>query len=280
MKLKKRSVLKLAVLGLVVLAVILPVAASATEMLQFGSGNPQWPTNWVALPELNDPVDTSGPALRMKEDFKGYYVNPDNDFVGDAADPAAYYAVTNDYVYFRMRVKVGAVDASALPSPTFSGDSFWIFVNPYNNYNPRYAFAWDNKGRPYYNHAMEMNVMGKDESVTKWTQMEMDDRDGNEEVKIAPPDFRWDGGDGFIRTVDHVATANFGETTFIDWAISKQYLATYVPKLIENHNWKFNYVSRTNGIDHDKPNADAAAGQTVTDPFKYSRVIDINVPTQ
>ena len=57
----------------------------------------------------------------------------------------------------------------------------------------------------------------------------MDDVDGSSGQKLAP-DFDnsarggMNGTDGYVRTVDSQSTTNFGSTTFVDFAISCDYL--------------------------------------------------------
>lgn len=224
-------------------AVLVCRPAAATEVAQFGGTHADWPAAWTLL-DLNDP-----------EDGMNDYV----DIVGDTLDPAAYWAQGNGYFYFRIRVDAGTFDASA----NDARNSWFLMVNAvdYTHPNggtdqPDFAFVWDLKAA----HGLEMLEI--DTAGSRWSDLTFDDIDGNSGQKISPPDFSESGGDGYIRTIDGVATENFGTSTFIDFAISSLYLAAQVPALLDNPEWALQIGTIENANDHNFITSDISASQT------------------
>jgi hypothetical protein len=65
--------------------------------------------------------------------------------------------------------------------------------------------------------------------------------------------------DGYLRTIDRVATTNFGETTFVDFAVSWSYLYQYTG-LRSNQLWKVAFASIANATDHNFITGDVSGG--------------------
>ena len=83
-----------------------------------------------------------------------------------------------------------------------------------------------------------------------------------------PEDFNGDGrtGDGYLRTIDNVVPEDsentvFGKTTFIDFAISWEYLTTYsTTGLGPGQTWQVALGSIANANDHNLIKTDVAGG--------------------
>jgi len=104
------------------------------------------------------------------------------------------------------------------------------------------------------------------------------------------------GADGYIRTVDGQSTTNFGTTTYIDFAVSWNYLAsqytaypggatTDTSALGLNQQWYFALGTRHNSTDHNPPTSDIAGGANPGTAFPgqggsgWSSVVGIPEPT-
>ncbi len=107
---------------------------------------------------------------------------------------------------------------------------------------------------------------------TSWGATKLHDLDGVIATKIAPPDFLYTGGDGYVRTVDSQMTTNFGNTTFIDFALSWDYLDTATSgAIVPGTSWNIQFGSISNNTDHAFIAADVAGGLTPsTTPLTYS----------
>lgn len=105
------------------LSYAMPAAATKD---QFGT-KATWPadSSWRPIASVNDPVDAGVPS--------------EIDFVGDAADPVAYYFSDGNYWYIRALVHVGSVDSS-----TFH-DSIFVLIDRNDDNSPEYSFSWDSK---------------------------------------------------------------------------------------------------------------------------------------
>lgn len=205
-----------------------------------------WPTNWVAISSLNDPKELSVANARL-------------DFVGDDQNPGAYWSSRGEYFFIRMRVAV-----SNVTSTTFR-DSHWIYIDRVGFTNgaaaanmPDYAIAWDSKSNDPTKHGLELMTGTNLSATTYWSQMSLNDIDGNANTKTAPPDFNTTG-DGYIRTIDMRATTNFGYTTFIDFAIKWSFLSANTA-LTSNQTWRLQFGSRNDATDHNFPQDDIAGG--------------------
>jgi hypothetical protein len=100
----------------------------------------------------------------------------------------------------------------------------------------------------------------------------MNDIDGNNATKVAPPDFGLTNGNGYIRILNNQSTTNFGNTTFVDFAISWNYLTTNTT-LAKNQNWNIQLGSITNANDHNFIDYDVAGNLSPTDPRSFPGAI-------
>ena len=180
-----------------------------------GSYNGWDSVTWNPIVALNDPDDGAATEL---------------DFVGDSSNPGAYWADNGTYVFFRVRLNTPTGAAG-----TFSGAH--LILLDVDNYlygtgfgtdiagSPDYAFAWDSKSNDPTAHGLEMSVLS-DRGAT-WKTTRMDDIDGDAGKKLVN-DINGLGRttDGYLRTVDGQSTINFGDTTFLDIAVSWDYLDT------------------------------------------------------
>ncbi len=226
--------------------------SSGTEVAQYGGTYTGWPAEdqWVMLRQSNgpfsDPMDKRGtnPPSRI-------------DFVGDATDPCGYRAVDSAYLYFRIRV-----DES--PAATYS-DTIYVMIDINGDSLPDFAFAWDSYTASGTDRGLEMQVFDKGQGV--WNTVAFKDVDGSTSSKLSS-DINGGGrtGEGYVRTVDGVNTANFGTTTFVDFAISRAYLQTYVPTLWAASPWRLAFAAVPNKDDHSTLDAsgDIAGGGTPT----------------
>ena len=243
----------------------LPHASAATNNVVGTYTN--WPTNWIALPTLNDPNDGK---------------DTQNDFVGDVTNPTAYYGINTEYIFFRMRVQVPTVVAGT----TFH-DAHTVLIDltgrDYNTTTkalqsgtdgrPDYGFCWDSKSNDNTKHGFEMQV--RSTVGTVWSAVAMDDID-YDAGKKGTNDINGNSrtADGYVRTIDQQTTANFGMTTYVDLAVKWSYLQTYTG-LNTNQVWRITLGSIANATDHNNINADIAGGanptSVITDGWKVFR---------
>ncbi len=204
--------------------------------------------SWNAINGLNDADDG---------------VSEELDFVGDSSDAGTYWADNGTYVFFRVRVDVGTVDTG-----TFS-DSHLLLIDV-DDYSyagnaagtPDYGFAWDSKSNDVETHGLEMQVLGDIKST--WNKTSMDDIDGAPAEKTYEDINGFVDGtqrttDGYLRTVDGQSTENFGDTTFIDYAVSWAYLEAYTD-LEKGQSWNIALGSIANATDHNSIAADVGGG--------------------
>jgi len=78
--------------------------------------------------------------------------------------------------------------------------------------------------------------------------------------------------DGYVRSIDGQSTTNFGNTTFIDFAVSWDYLTTRTADpiagrigLAKDQQWKIAVASINNATDQSTFNADIGGGASTTD---------------
>jgi hypothetical protein len=226
---------------------------------QVGSYN-NWPEIWTALPGLNDGKDeTNFSAI---------------DFVGNEANPGAYWADNGTYVFFRVRVDVNSIGIDPFD------DAHHILINVDNaKYNtetgqldfdvdddaPDYSFAWDSKAVQEDGHGLEMTHIST--RGPNWKDISMDDIDGlvgqkgtndiNGETSENSGVYRTD--DGYIRTVGGEANLFGTDTTFIDFAVSWNYLETYTD-LERDQDWRVAIAAVNNATDHNKLTGDIGGG--------------------
>ena len=223
----------------------LAMLAQADIVEHIGSYSGWDSVEWVALNSLNDARDSSA--------------EPQLDFVGDSSDSGAFWAKDDSYVYFRMRLDVETVD-----SKTFS-DSHFVLIDVdghgADNGAPDFGFAWDSKSNDPTAHGLEMTVLST--FGTYWSDVTMDDIDGSAGQKLEI-DINGAGRstDGYVRSIDSQGTANFGATTFLDFAVSLNYMNTYTPALLTNGTWKIQFASLADATDHNSLDEDIAGGQS------------------
>ncbi len=212
-----------------------------------------WPTNWVPVNALNDPDDG--------------LANVQLDFVGDAANPGAYYASNTEYVFFRQRVDLDTASAMSV-----FHDAHLVLIDlagqDYNTTTkalqsgsdgyPDYGFAWDSKSNDNTKHGLEMVV--RSTAATYWNGINMDDIDYSVGQKLAN-DINGGGRttDGYLRVIDQQSTTVFGGTTYIDYAVKWSYLQAYTG-LTSNQVWRVAFGSISDATDHNNLNADISGG--------------------
>jgi hypothetical protein len=247
---------RIAVIGVLLSLASTHAGAVTNEWFPGGSGFTGWPTNWIAISNLNDPVDLSAANKRL-------------DFVGDAANPGAYWSANSNYFFIRMRVAVSNVTSS-----TFR-DVHWIYIDRVDFTNgtagasmPDYAITWDSLNNNVTKHGLELQTGTNLSSKTSWNEVQLNDIDGTSSSKVAPPDFNRTG-DGYIRTIDMRATTNFGNTTYIDFAVKWSFVRANTA-LNTNQEWRIQFGSSNNSDDHSAPTDDIAGGYALSSPEKSS----------
>jgi len=213
---------------------------------QIGSYN-NWTTTWTALGgyDTNNAVDQT------------------LDFVGNEANLGLYYANNGSYVFFRMRVNADTFTTAS------GAHCLLIDVANYGVTGIDYAFAWDSKSNQKLSHGLEMSVAAKNGPT--WGVSQLDDIDGSDGQKLYN-DINGLGRttDGYVRTMDGQITDIFGNTTFIDFAVSWSYLETYT-NLRSNQTWTVGAASIANATDHNAFNADIM-GANLTDSISIGWV--------
>jgi len=190
-------------------------------------GNPGtnfWPGEgsnppWVATHTLDDAKNDVG--------TNGEFLN----FVGDSSDAGFYTAQYGGYLYFRMRTAIGVTTQLVPPyAPYTSLNTIFLFVQNAtttgSNQSPQYTIAWDMQDTGG-NHGMEFLKLNEGGNGGYWWNTNFQDIDGTDSSGVKkPPDINSCGRitDGYIRTVDQQNTTNFGNTTFVDFAVSCAYL--------------------------------------------------------
>ncbi len=219
----------------------LATASSAAVIDQIGAFA-NWTTEWTAIPGGNDADNGVAETL---------------DFVGDSSSPGLYFASDASHLSFRMRV-----DADTFTTAN-GAHAVLIDIDGIGIAGIDYAFAWDSKSNDNSKHGLEMCVAGQNGPT--WGVSQLSDIDGNPSLK-AINDINGSGRvtDGYVRTSDGQATANFGDTTFIDFAISWSYLETYTA-LRNDQIWNVSLASIANATDHNAFNADVSGGASLSD---------------
>lgn len=189
-------------------------------------------------------------------------VSAEFDFVGDLTNPGLYWANSNDYIFFRMRV-----DADIF---TTAGGAHLLLIDIVGagNTGIDYGFAWDSKSADPTKHGLEMQIPDSKNGTT-WGTSKMDDMDGNASIKAVNDINGFENSvqrstDGYVRSIDGQNTTNFGATTFIDFAVKWSYLSTYT-NLNQNQQWKIAVASIDGVTDHAAFNADMGNGAELTD---------------
>lgn len=235
-----------------------------------------WATSWTAINGLNDIAD-QGP-------------NYSYDLVADASNPVAQYATNADYYMFRMQLAISDITSATAPLNA-PNNSYFIIINltddGTNNSNPDYAITWDaasssNSGA-IANHGLEMQTA---QTGATWGSTQFNDIDNNANIK-GVTDFNYGTRttDGYVRTVGNVVTGgSLGTVSYVDIAISKSYLNTYVSALYDGNtkdinDWNIQFATRAGGTDHLDLNGDIAGGESLSDPpDAFANVADAPVP--
>lgn len=221
----------------------LGAATISTTNILYGGKYTMWPNNWMVIRGLNDPVDTG--------------VIPRLDFVGDTNSPCGFWATNSAYLFFRMQVHTPTVT-----NTTYS-DNLWIYIDR-TGYNyggnqtgqPDYAITWDTQ----QGHGMEFQVWSI--NGTTWSQVRTDDIDGNPGQKVTPPDLNTNGN-AYLRSIDGLVTTQLGTNSYLDWAISWDYLTNH-STLAQGQDWRIQFAGRANANDHGTPDADIAGGFSIS----------------
>ncbi|WP_372794055.1 hypothetical protein [Pontiella sp.] len=230
-------------------------AASADTIQQIGSYSGWDSVEWNAIGGLNDAADTS--------------LDGRLDFIGDSADAGGYWGIHDDYVFFRMRLNFASVTADPFH------DSHFVLIDAVGYGDdgglPDYGFVWDSQSNSSDNHGLEMSILDSKNSGTTWDSIKMDDIDGLSGQK-GTVDINGDGRDtdGYVQSVDGVATENLGTTTFLDFAVSLSYLTNQVSALTENSSWRVQFGSIDNSNDHNAIDADWAGDIDLTSSVSES----------
>jgi hypothetical protein len=205
-------------------------AYPAATVDQYGT-YANWPSDasWRPVNSLNDPNDGLTKTCI--------------DFVGDTTNPGAYTYSDGTYLYFRVRVRC---------STAAFADTIMVLIDRIGwgsaDGSPDYAITWDSQSMDNTKHGLEMSISNT--VGTSWGAVRMEDVDGTSASKVAPPDFAAPGGtDGYIRTVDNQSTTNFGNTTFVDFAVKWSYLSANTG-LAKGQTWKIQLGSIDNANDH------------------------------
>ncbi|MBT3278028.1 MAG: PEP-CTERM sorting domain-containing protein [Phycisphaerales bacterium] len=258
----------------VCLGLILCVAgvstAATTNVLENGDPTGGWTTDWKPIMGINDGDDGQTANL---------------DFVGDSDDWGGYWDSTETHVFFRMRV-----DADDVATNEPSGAHI-VAINVLDqDMDPAtkhlvdgtdgkadYGFAWDSKSNSISSHGLEMMVRTADNGPA-WSQYKFDDIDGNAGKKLTN-DINGDGRsrDGYLRTIDGtdngstdsdtidaLATTNFGDTSFIDIAVTWDYLEANTD-LERGQGWEVTFASIAGATDHNAISEDVAGGVNPSD---------------
>ena len=245
-----------------VLMCLVAATGFGTMVNQVGTYN-NWATSWTAINSANDPVDAG---------VAGYL-----DFVGDTANSGLYTARDASYLYFRMRV-----NTATFTSSTASGAHLLLIdVVGYGTNGIDYALAWDSKSNDNTKHGLEMCVTSKNGPT--WGVSQVDDIDGNQGSKgtndinglINGSTYRTT--DGYVQTIDGQTTTDLGVTSFIDFAVSWNYLTTYT-NLRSNQTWKIALASIAGATDANAFNADIGGGVSKTDLISTGWSAPVAIP--
>lgn len=221
------------------LTALIATTGFSTIIEQIGSYN-NWATDWTSLGGYD------------ADDGETDYL----DFVGNASNPGLYYANNGDYISFRMRVDADTFTTAA------GAHLLLIDVDNYGVTGIDYGFSWDSKSNQEHSHGLEMSITAKNGPT--WGVSQLDDMDGADGSK-GTIDINGEIGetgeyrstDGYVRSTDEQAGGIFGDTTFIDFAVSWAYLETYT-NLRQDQTWSIGLASIANATDHNAFNADVS----------------------
>lgn len=227
--------------------------ATATEAFWTNSG-----VSWQVL-DSSDEADNG--------------VAEEADFVGDINDPGLYWDERNGYIFFRFRVDI---DSVTLAQANGFNEAHHVLIDVVDyeygtgfgsdNVNvPDYSFAWDSGSQPT-NHGLEMlHIGGTFTNADIWKDISMDDVDGTNGSKLED-DINGNGRttDGYLEVTSGVSTTAFVDTTFVDFAVSWNYLKTHTD-LAPGQTWKIALASNSGGTDHSVLSTDIGLGASPTD---------------
>lgn len=248
----KKLIISMLLFGLAFIFTAQPVTAAVVE--HYGGSYGSWPADgvWVAIPTLND-IDDG-------------LADPQYEIVGNNTYPAVYHYSNGTYKFFRVRVQwPNAVVAGTTFKGTIGIYFDWDRDNTLEN-----AVIWDTAGSPATAHGMELQVTGTEGAT--WATTKCEDADGVGNDKTAPPDFSLAGGDGYLRTVDGVATTDFGTTTFVDFAINCTYLAAQTDMECTGQTWNIMAGVIDKANDHNFISGDVAGGTLIQARFWSSSI--------
>jgi len=233
--------------GAIVIFAAGPAPAAVVE--HYGGSYGSWPGegDWIAIPTLNDIDDGLTDAQY--------------EIVGDNVDPAVYHYSNGTYKFFRIRVQW---PDAVVAGTTFKG-TIGIYFDWDRDNGLENGVIWDTAGSPANKHGMELQVTGTEGAT--WGETKCDDADGVGNDKTAPPDFSLAGGDGYLRTVDGVATTNFGTTTYVDFAINCTYLAAQTDLECTGQTWNIMAGTIRGVNDHNFISGDVGGGTTAQARF-------------
>ncbi len=253
------------------LLLVLGISASAATVdYEIGGGAPDDTTNAIAFWSAAD-ASIEWKALYGNDEPNDGLANVEIDFVGNSNSPGLYWADDGTYVFFRFRVAAATADASKFTDAhhvliDVVGYEYGRgFVSDETEKLPDYSIAWDSKSNQPDDHGLEMTHISVKGSL--WNGINMDDLDGNNAKKLVN-DINDDGrtADGYVRTMDTQGTIDFGDTTFVDYAVSWSYLTTYTD-LAKDQTWNITVASVANATDHNNLTGDIGGGATPTDPY-------------
>jgi autotransporter-associated beta strand protein len=221
---------------------LVSVSGFGATVNQVGTFN-DWTTTWTSLGGFDVDNGVTDESL---------------EFVGNSSYPGLYYASSSSYVFFRMRM-----DADQFPATTKNSYILLIDIANYGVTGIDYAFSWDRQSNNNSTHGLEMSV--RDVNGPTWGASQVTDIDGLIGQK-GTNDINGSSRttDGYVRTIDEQSTDIFGATTFIDFAVSWNYLATYTA-LSSNQTWRVQTASIANATDHNAFNADVGGGANISD---------------
>lgn len=242
----------------VIIATIVCIAGSAQTIYNVVGTYNNWPTTWNLIPSLTyDAADLNS--------------NTHLDFIGNDSAPVGFYNWNSSYIFFRMRVR-GAV------TPSDYRDSLFVLIDVVGfrydktirdlrsgeGIGPDFGFAWDSKETGHGLEMVALDTVGQG----LWQNTKMDDWDGSSGQKLYND---INGGnrttDGYVRIVSDVGNIGDQKTSFIDFAVSLSYLASYVTNGAGNpllnpvsQTWKVTFASIANANDHNLLDTDIAGG--------------------
>jgi hypothetical protein len=260
-----------ALITLVVSFILLSSVSSAATTNVIGSYDGWDTVSWRRIAGIND---RNNAADRTAADI---------DFVGDATNWGGYWDFNDTHVYFRMRVAEGDLGTNPQNGSMFliinvigqnmNIDSKLLEYGPLDDPDDGmadYAFGWDSKSKPDALDMMVRNAAGD----PAWSSFRFDRIAGTEQNPTTDinGDIDGRGWDGFVQTSDIIddgstdsetlaalSTTNFGYTSFIDIAVTWDYLETNTG-LKPGQDWKVTFGSIAMATSENAIGTDVAGG--------------------